>query len=454
MPAPKSVLRAIAIAPIALLLVSCGSSGPQTLKLMSAADSRNAAGEGAPTTDAMYKIWNVEYKIVGDLPDLGDSASSWSMRALRKSDMLTTFRNVAAELSVEGPIVASPDGSPSYSIGSTDRTGHGMWLWWGEREAWWTFTSEDNASDVVRSCTTSPDGGEDCVESKPVMSQPTNLPSRTAAESRVRQVITAAGEDPAGFELRTTIDSWGAYVQASRKFGDVPSSFTWWFTLGEGGDILYASGQIIDPERGEVYPLIEPSVALKRLATPFYSMERGDAVPAVAEDAATGGSDTTSVPVVPGETIPPDTAPGSSVSETTTTVAETTTTVAPSSTVSPSSTVLPSTIVPTSTVPSTTTTIPDVETTVVTVTGVRLTLMPAYLIDGGLVALPAYTFTNDDGDVGTVFAIEGKYLEFPDPAVLDDADSTKPSGGSEGGSGGEPESSGDDHPFAASRRRL
>lgn len=422
----SSLVRLAYIVVPVVALSSCSSGGPETLKIISAADARAGAAAGAPTQDEMYRTWNVEYKIVGSLPDLGDDAVSWSMRKLSKTDVLETFQDVATELNVEGAVTNVEGETSSWVVGSDERTGRRMWLWWGEREAWWNFIAEDNAADVVRSCTTTPDGGEDCVETKPVMSQPANLPSRTAAESRVRQVIAAAGEDPTDFELRTTIDTWGVYVQASRMFDGVPSAFTWWFSLGENGEILYASGQIVDPERGETYPLIEPGRALKRLATPMYAMERGDAVPMAAEDAATGGSDTST-----GETVP-------SIDTSTTLVVTTSSTPPPtvpstppivistSTSMSPTST----STLPSSTTASPTTTVPPTETTVIVVTGVRLSLMPAYLVDGGLVALPAYTFSNDDGEVGTVYAIDGKYLQYPDPAVTDVKGGSEPSGGS------------------------
>jgi hypothetical protein len=60
-------------------------------------------------------------------------------------------------------------------------------------------------------------------------------------------------------------------------------------------------------------------------------------------------------------------------------------------------------------------------TTAVTVpiTGVRLALMQTTLTNNSSILLPAYTFTNADGDVGTVLAIEEKYLSYGDSEVTD-----------------------------------
>ncbi len=58
----------------------------------------------------------------------------------------------------------------------------------------------------------------------------------------------------------------------------------------------------------------------------------------------------------------------------------------------------------------------------VPITGVRLALMQTTLTNKSSVLLPAYTFTNADGDVGTVLAIEDKYLSYGDSEVTDGSD--------------------------------
>ena len=58
----------------------------------------------------------------------------------------------------------------------------------------------------------------------------------------------------------------------------------------------------------------------------------------------------------------------------------------------------------------------------VPITGVRLALMQTTLTNNSTILLPAYTFTNADGDVGTVLAIEDKYLSYGDSEVTDGGD--------------------------------
>ena len=77
----------------------------------------------------------------------------------------------------------------------------------------------------------------------------------------------------------------------------------------------------------------------------------------------------------------------------------------------------------------------------VPITGVRLALMQTTLTNNSSILLPAYTFTNADGEVGTVLAIEEKYLSYGDSEVTDGTDSVpepKPvdPGSSDGGSPG------------------
>ena len=61
-------------------------------------------------------------------------------------------------------------------------------------------------------------------------------------------------------------------------------------------------------------------------------------------------------------------------------------------------------------------------TVTVPITGVRLTLMQITLTNKSSILLPAYTFMNADGDVGTVLAVEEKYLSYGDSEVTDGSD--------------------------------
>jgi predicted small lipoprotein YifL len=73
----------------------------------------------------------------------------------------------------------------------------------------------------------------------------------------------------------------------------------------------------------------------------------------------------------------------------------------------------------------------------VPITGVRLALMQITLTNNSSILMPAYTFTNADGDVGTVLAVEEKYLSYGDSEVTDGSDPV-PTPVEPGTSGGSP----------------
>jgi hypothetical protein len=65
--------------------------------------------------------------------------------------------------------------------------------------------------------------------------------------------------------------------------------------------------------------------------------------------------------------------------------------------------------------------------------------MQTTLTNKSSILLPAYTFTNADGDVGTVLAIEDKYLSYGDSEVTDGAEpEPDPKPVDSGSSGGSP----------------
>lgn len=75
----------------------------------------------------------------------------------------------------------------------------------------------------------------------------------------------------------------------------------------------------------------------------------------------------------------------------------------------------------------------------VPITGVRLALMQTTLTNKSTILLPAYTFTNADGDVGTVLAVEEKYLSYGDSEVTDGGEpEPEPRQVDPGSSGGSP----------------
>ena len=76
-----------------------------------------------------------------------------------------------------------------------------------------------------------------------------------------------------------------------------------------------------------------------------------------------------------------------------------------------------------------------VESVPLVITGARLTLMEVRLANGTHMLLPAYTYSNDQGDVGTVVAVRDDYLSFSDvdPSATVDTNVDDPGAGSHSG---------------------
>jgi hypothetical protein len=123
---------------------------------------------------------------------------------------------------------------------------------------------------------------------------------------------------------------------------------------------MYASGPMMAVNRADIYPLVTAEKALERLSLPQYSFFGSAA--RIASDIAVSDSSTSNDQSMIPLTIP--------------------------------------------------------------VTGVRLTLMESNLSNGTHMLLPAFTFSNGDGDIGTVIAVSDEFIVFPKivPSPMDPGD--------------------------------
>lgn len=352
---------------LTLSLAACGgSSGPETLALVAGGGTAKngalgtEAGMSSDSRMTGLAIWNVKYEVKENLPDLGDSAGSWKLRALKKSSVLTRVKRIAASLGVKGSPVSAD--KMSYSIGVDEKTGAGVWVYLGERDASWSYYSGAGQGGYATSCVKADDGTAVCADTKEP-TKPKNLPTKDEALARAREVIEASGEDVSDFSFTATADDWSSNVQAIVRVDGTDTPYGWWFGFGEDGALVNASGTFISAAKGSNYPLVSATDAVTRLESMNYGYWGAGpgAKSAVDSRATVGGDASTDSPSTDGEAVGPP------------------------------------------------------EPTIVTITGARLTLMPAYLADGRVVLLPAYTYSNGDGDIGTVFAIEDKYLTFTEP---------------------------------------
>lgn len=177
---------------------------------------------------------------------------------------------------------------------------------------------------------------------------PKNLIAPGDALRRTNQYLSRADMVPLNYPLEARQTEYSTEVFGALTLGGVKTNIGVSFSYGENGELISASGPMITIAMAGRYPIVSPMEAVKRLSDPKYGAI-GTAT-RLAADVAVSSSD--------------------------------------GSTSSPSSSV-------------------DI-----VITSVRLLLMEARLSNGTHMLLPAYTFSNADGDVGTVVAITDDLIAF------------------------------------------
>ena len=124
----------------------------------------------------------------------------------------------------------------------------------------------------------------ECVVPEP----PTGILTKDQVESRVAELMVAAGQDPSDFTFATYADEWFASTSATQQINDTPAGKRWDVGFGAEGVMQYAGGTLADPVEVGPYPLIDLDAAIARLEDQngFYGgggMMRDGGVPAIAE---------------------------------------------------------------------------------------------------------------------------------------------------------------------------
>ena len=186
---------------------------------------------------------------------------------------------------------------------------------------------------------------------------PTNLISEDEAIQRSKNYLTKAKLTAEDYVLKAERTEWSTEVTGVVQVEDVLTNVSVNFSYGQDGILMYASGPMMAVNRAENYPLVTVEKALERLSLPQYSFFGSAA--RIASDIAVSDSSTSNDQSMIPLTIP--------------------------------------------------------------VTDVRLTLMESNLSNGTHMLLPAFTFSNGDGDVGTVLAVSDEFVVFPniDPSPVD-----------------------------------
>ncbi len=225
---------------------------------------------------------------------------------------------------------------------------HSVSLWIDDAGGWWTYSRNSNSSGSGVSSEPCAPG-EKCALAGDAKT-PVNLIQPGEAIRRTNQYLSRADMVPLNYPLKASQSLSSTDVFGALTLGGVETNIGVSFTYGDKGALISASGPMISIAMAGRYPIITPDEAVKRLNDRKYS-----AFGPVARAAA-------------------DTA------------------VSSSATPSPSSTHSSMIDVP--------------------ITTARLVLMETRLSNGTHMLLPAYVFSNADGDVGTALAVSDDRLSF------------------------------------------
>lgn len=203
-------------------------------------------------------------------------------------------------------------------------------------------------------------------------SLPTNLISEDEAVQRSKDYLTQAKLTADDYVFSAVRTDWSTEVTGVVQVENVLTNVSVNFSYGQDGILMYASGPMMAVSRADMYPLVTVEKAIERLSLPQYGFFGGAA--RIASDIAVSDSSTSNDQSIIPLTIP--------------------------------------------------------------ITDVRLTLMETNLRNGTHMLLPAFTFSNGDGDVGTVIAVSDEFVIFPtlkpspvDPGVIEPGEPQPTPGG-------------------------
>lgn len=219
---------------------------------------------------------------------------------------------------------------------------------WVDDAGGWWTYSDQSSQSSAASSPGCPAGGACEIPPAAPAPAPEDLIEPGDALRRTNQYLSRADMVPLNYGLQASKTGYSTEVSGPLTLGGVETNIGVSFTYGTGGVLVSASGPMIAIAMAGRYPIISPMEAVKRLSNPLYGAI-GSAVRNAADIAVSSPQ--------PGSAA----APG------------------------------------------------EIE---VPISGVRLILMETRLANGTHMLLPAYTFTNAEGDVGTVIAVADDRLAF------------------------------------------
>lgn len=300
---------------------------------------------------------NMIYTVEGDLPALGGSGQAYEV--VPKKLSTDKIMLLAQSFGLSDKVVLAPGSNkenPSYTVGgSTDGSAPGLYVNGDASLSYWSYNNMSTPSSTACAVAPSaPDSSADTAVVAPdcgMPEAPTNLPTKDQAISTTRDLLNNGGLSVENLRFDVYADDWGVSVTAIEQVDgfEVPLSHS--VTFGQDSRVSYANGVFVTLKKSVKYPLISSTDGVKRLQDSM--LTSGCAVCRGAVD-----------------------------------VMETTT-------IDEASAAVPSDV-------------PDV---VVKITGVKNSLVLIFTAKGVPVLLPAYTYSNSDGDVGQVIAVQDKFIK-------------------------------------------
>ncbi|MEI6198697.1 MAG: hypothetical protein WCP83_02020 [Actinomycetota bacterium] len=359
----KSILVTTIIGLSALVLASCSSPGPVVLSLQSSQVNSgfNRASPSFEQNTADASLAYSEDVTYSVLNDLPNLGATGTAWSVSPSTSnKATLKKLALGLGVSGDIVQHSNNS--FSIGQDDKTGVGLWLYVDVSSAWWNYSSGSVGGGSASSPPCAPDAtSTTCASAGPWIVAPTP-PANLPDEATAIARVTQLLKDSG-----LSVNAYSLTAVKSEWSTDVVG-------VMKAGDLSsnisvtasFGANGVITYASG---PLIElkdagsyPLIAPKDAVKRLSHLQYGlmGSTARLAIDTAVSSPATNN---------------------------------------------------------STPTTVD------VPITGARLALMQVTMTNNSSILLPAYTFTNANGDVGTVLAVEDKYLSYGDSPVTDGSDS-------------------------------
>ena len=351
-----------AIVASTLLFAACGSSDPLILSLKSSQvnSGSNRANPAAARNAADAELAYAQDVSYSVLNELPDLGDTGAAWSVKPlKENKGTLKKLAVSFGLTGDLVK--EDKNNFSIGRDDKTGAGIWLYVDVSSAWWNYSSGSVGSGSVSSPACAPDTqASECVDAGSPVVAPLP-PANLPDEATAIARVTQLLVD-AGLRVKL-------YALSATK--------TEWSTDVVGTLMARDLSSNIS-----LYVSFGSDAKITYASGPLIELKNAGSYPLIApKDAVKRLSQMQYGLMGSTARYAIDTAVSSPVTDSSAPTAVT-----------------------------------------VPVTGVRLALMQTTLTNNSSILLPAYTFTNAEGDVGTVLAIEDKYLSYGDSEVTDGAD--------------------------------